>query len=160
MDKQLKEIKNYVYDKLEMCDETNNIDELHQLCCNEDYFIIGTHQAKQFCNDEVFNIINIIKDYEYNYFGEVSTDLSSPEKVVNMFCYVVGDSILNEAINYLDKNIAPHGKDYYLWDEKLYPDFKKHLIDIIDNMIVTFCYRSDGVSCTIPDSYKIKVVAT
>ena len=46
--------------------------------------------------DEAFNIIGIIKDYEKDNFGEVTTDLSDPEKVVNMYVYIVGEDIVND----------------------------------------------------------------
>ena len=167
MNEQLKEIKDYIYDKIDECDTNllnNNLDELHQLCCNEDYFIIGTERAKQFCGDEVFNIINIIKDYEQNYFGNISTPFSDPEKVANMFCYIVGDKIINEAISYLGiyYNSVSRGKDYYLWDEKII-FFKSQLMDIIDNMIIEYSNEEKywlSISCRIPASYKLKVVAT
>ena len=161
MNKQLKEIKDYIYDQIENIDTDNNLTELHQLCCNEDYFIIGINRAKKFCGDEVFNIIDIIRDYEQSNFGKLETPLQ-PEEVANMFCYIVGDIIINEAVNYLDKNIAPYGKDYYLWDEKII-FFKTQLIDIIDNMIVEYCNEDEywkSINCRIPDSYKLKVIAT
>ena len=39
----------------------------------------------------------MIKEYEQNNFGEVSTDFSDPEKVANMFAYIVGEEILFES---------------------------------------------------------------
>jgi hypothetical protein len=61
-----------------------------------DYYIIGSYKAKQWLGEEVFNIINIIKDYEMDNFGEVYTDFSSPEKVVNMYAYIIGEQVVNE----------------------------------------------------------------
>ena len=75
-------------------------DELHHNAFNQDYYIIGTYQAKKWCEDEVFNIIEIIKDYESFNFGEVNTDFSSPERVVNMYTYIIGEYIVN---NWLEK---------------------------------------------------------
>jgi hypothetical protein len=40
--------------------------------------------------------IEEIKEYEQSNFGTVSTDLSSSEKVVNMYAYIKGEEILNE----------------------------------------------------------------
>jgi len=71
-------------------------DLLHQLC-NSDYFIIGTYQAKEFLGAHAFEVINKIKNYEQNNFGECYTDLSDPERVVNMFAYIVGEEILAES---------------------------------------------------------------
>ena len=71
-------------------------DDLHYHAFNTDYYIIGTYKAKQWLGDEVFDVINIIKEYEQLHFGEVSTDLSEPEKVVNMYTYIVGEEIVAE----------------------------------------------------------------
>ena len=71
-------------------------DLLHQLC-NSDYFIIGTFAAKEFLGDNAFECINKIKEYEQDNFGECNTDLSNPEKVVNMLAYIVGEEILSES---------------------------------------------------------------
>ena len=72
----------------------NNLDDLHHHCFNTDYFIIGTHQAKEWLGDKVFEVIEVIKEYEQSNFGEVSTDLSDPEKIVNMYTYIVGEEIV------------------------------------------------------------------
>ena len=74
-------------------------DDLHHEVFNTDYYIIGTYKAKQWLSDEAFNIIGIIKDYEKDNFGEVTTNLSCPEKVVNMYTYIVGEVIVNDYIN-------------------------------------------------------------
>ena len=74
-------------------------DDLHHEVFNTDYYIIGTYKAKQWLKDEVFNVIDIIKKYENFNFGSVNTDLSDPEKVVNMYAYIVGEVIVNDYIN-------------------------------------------------------------
>ena len=71
-------------------------DDLHHNCFNTDYFIIGSHKATQWLGDQVFNIIDFIKEYEDWNFGEVYTDLSDPEKVVNMYAYIIGEEIVND----------------------------------------------------------------
>ena len=76
-------------------------EDLHHYAFNEDYYIIGTYQAKQWLGDNVFDVINIIKEYEQNNFGQVTTDLSEPENVVNMYTYIIGEEIVN---NWLDEN--------------------------------------------------------
>ena len=69
-------------------------EDLHYHLFNEDYYIIGTYKAKQWLGDEVFEVIEYIKEYEKEYFGEVSTDFSSAERVVNMFSYIRGEELL------------------------------------------------------------------
>ena len=71
--------------------------DLHNELCNTDYFIIGRYQAKEFLGGYVFDAIEMVKDYEQSNFGEVSTDLSEPEKVVNMLAYIIGEYVLNES---------------------------------------------------------------
>ena len=76
-----------------------NIDELHDIAFNQDYYIIGTYDAIQWLGGEVFEIINIIKEYENDNYGEVATDFSSPERVVNMYAYIIGEQVVNEWVN-------------------------------------------------------------
>ena len=71
-----------------------NIDDLHHHAFNTDYFIIGTYQAKQWLGDKVFDVIETIREYEDFHFGEVNTDFSSPEGVVNMYAYIIGEEIV------------------------------------------------------------------
>lgn len=68
--------------------------DLHNEIFNTDYYIIGRYEAKKWLSDEVFYVIDIITEYEKNNFGEILTDLSEPEKVVNMYVYVLGKEIL------------------------------------------------------------------
>ena len=87
--------------------------DLHNELFNTDYYIIGTYQAKQWLGDSVFDVIGEIKDYEQDNFGEVTTDLSDPEKVVNMYVYILGEEILGESEHLRDC------WDNYLKDEDL-----------------------------------------
>jgi len=72
--------------------------EVHHEIFNADYFIIGHYQAEKWLSEEcgIFNAIEIIKTYEQDNFGEVSTDLSSAEKVVNMYAYIQGENLLGQ----------------------------------------------------------------
>jgi len=79
-----------------------NKEDIHHHAFNTDYYIIGTYQAKQWCGDHVFEIIEIIKDYEESNFGEVLTIISDPEKVVNMYTYIVGEQVVYEYFDELE----------------------------------------------------------
>ncbi len=87
----------------------NDVSDLHHYLLNEDYFIIGTYKAKQWLGLEVFDVIETIKEYEQSNFGQVTTDFSDPEKVANMYAYILGEEILSESDIYqqiqFDKNI-------------------------------------------------------
>jgi len=97
MTNQKEEVRQDILNKL----DNNYVDtyacDLHHNLCNTDYFIIGTYKAKQFLGAETFDIIEMIKEYEQDNFGEVTTDFSNAQKVANMFAYIVGEEILNES---------------------------------------------------------------
>ena len=90
------DVKNYIIDQLN--DDVGldqHISDLHHNLLNEDYFIIGYYKAEQWLKkDSIFNAIEIIKNYENDNFGQVSTDLSSSESVANMLAYILGEEIL------------------------------------------------------------------
>ena len=73
-----------------------NFDDLHHHAFNTDYYIIGRYKATTWLENYVFYCINIIKEYEQDNFGEVTTDFSDPEKVVNMYTYIVGEQVVSE----------------------------------------------------------------
>jgi len=103
------EIKSHFEDFISEQDQDwikKNIDDLHHHCFNNDYYIIGRDEAKRWLGDHVFDIIEIIREYEQNNFGEVNTDFSEPEKVVNMYTYIVGEEIVQDYINELEEEEA------------------------------------------------------
>ena len=79
--------------------------DLHNELFNTDYFIIGYYQAEQWliANVGIFAAIEEIREYEKSNFGEVNTDFSSSEKVVNMYAYIKGEEILSESKTLQDK---------------------------------------------------------
>jgi len=106
----------------------NDVSDLHHYLVNEDYFIIGTYQAKQWLGSHVFDVIETIREYEQSNFGEVSTDFSDPEKVANMYAYILGEEILSESDIYQeiqsDKNILEED------------DIKNLVEDLKENLLV------------------------
>ena len=91
IDEYLKENRDYLKDNL---GRYSDINELHNMIFNTDYFLIGYYQCEQWLKDKAFECIGIIQDYEKDQFGEVSTDLSNSENVVNMYAYIVGEELL------------------------------------------------------------------
>ena len=71
-------------------------DDLHHHAFNENYYIIGTYKAKQWLGNMAFDVIEHIREYEQFQFGEVNTDSSDPEKVVNMYVYIIGEEIVGD----------------------------------------------------------------
>lgn len=71
--------------------------DLHHEVFNTDYYIVGTYQAKEALKEyDVFDAIELVQTYEKDNFGEVYTELSNPEKLINMVYYIVGDEIIGE----------------------------------------------------------------
>ena len=79
-------------------DVLNDVGELHHEIFNTDYYIIGRYQAKEWLGSDTFDCIATIQQYEQDNFGESHTDLSEPEHVVNMYVYIIGEEILQDAI--------------------------------------------------------------
>jgi len=74
--------------------------DLHNEVFNTDYYIIGTWQAKQALAEYgVWDAIEKVQTYEKENFGEVYTDLSNPEKLVNMLYYIIGEEVLYEMMD-------------------------------------------------------------
>ena len=84
----------------------NNLEDLHHEIFNTDFYIIGRYEASQWLGDQVFNVINFIKEYENDNFGSVNTDFSEPEAVVNMYVYIIGEEIVSNYINEQEKKVA------------------------------------------------------
>ena len=108
MDYKKEEIKSYfdyfIKENKEYLEEAEYWkDDLHHHAFNEDYYIIGTYQAKEWLGDMVFDVIEHIREYEQFQFGEVNTDFSSPEKVVNMYVYIIGEEIVSDYLNQLEE---------------------------------------------------------
>lgn len=103
------EIKEHFEDFIKDQDQDwikENFEDLHCHAFNNDYYIIGTYQAKKWLGNEVFEIINIIKEYENDNFGEVNTDFSDPEKIVNMYTYIIGEDVVNNWKTFDKKEVA------------------------------------------------------
>ena len=102
MDYKYEEIKEYAietlkenikYDKEYL---NKDIYDIHHDLFNQDYYLIGYYECRKWLKDEVFNVIECIKEYEEFNFGEVTTDFSNSERVVNMYVYIIGEKLLYE----------------------------------------------------------------
>ena len=95
--KAIEEVIIYTIDSLEDLKDyyTGYGSDLHNELFNTDYYILGTYQAKQWLGVDAMDVIEEIQEYETSNFGEVSTDLSNAEAVVNMYVYILGEEILS-----------------------------------------------------------------
>jgi hypothetical protein len=91
------ELVNFAIDHIKDCQPSCYGCDLHNEIFNSDYYIIGYYYAEQWLlnNGGTFYNIDLIKEYEESNFGEVMTDFSSAEKVVNMVVYILGEEVLS-----------------------------------------------------------------
>ena len=74
--------------------------DLHNEVFNTDYYIIGTYKAKQALSEyDVWDALEKVQTYEEETFGKIYTDLSNPEKLVNMLYYIIGEEVLYEMMD-------------------------------------------------------------
>jgi hypothetical protein len=74
--------------------------DLHNEVFNTSYYIIGTYEAKKALAEyDVWDAIEKVQTYEEENFGEIYTDLSDPEKLVNVLYYIIGEEVLYEMMN-------------------------------------------------------------
>ena len=99
------ELVNYAINGLANVSAGTYACDLHNELFNTDYFIIGYYQAEQWLINHpgIFAAIEEIREYEQSNFGQVSTDFSSSEKVVNMYAYIKGEEILADCPTLQDK---------------------------------------------------------
>jgi hypothetical protein len=80
-----------VYDKDYL---QQDITDIHHDLFNTDYYIIGRYEAERWMKNRVFEIIDIVKEYEESNFGELTTDITEQEHLLNMYVFIVGEEVL------------------------------------------------------------------
>lgn len=101
--------------------------DLHNEVFNTDYYIIGTYQAKEALKEyDVFEALELVQNYEMDNFGEVNTELSNPEKLINMLYYIIGDEVIGE-MNEIDEFMAE-------WDYEADEETNKVIIEKMKEM--------------------------
>jgi len=124
--KHLEELVEHAIEGVQDRGEGNYGCDLHHYIFNEDYYIIGTSLAKEWLEENVgvFEAVGEVKEYESSNFGECNTDLSDPEKVVNMFVYIKGEEILNESTTLSDK-----------WDNLLEKEDVENIVEELQELL-------------------------
>ena len=100
------EIKQTFYDWLnqnsEWLNENGLIERIHHQTFNSEhnfvyhFYIKGRNQAIEWLGNKVFDVIETIKKYEKSNFDKVITDFSEPEKVANMYAYIIWEQVIYE----------------------------------------------------------------
>ena len=71
--------------------------DLHNEVFNTDYYIIGAYRAKEALEEYgIFEAIEKVMKYEMANFSAMFTNLSSPERLINMLYYIIGEEVLYE----------------------------------------------------------------
>ena len=103
--------------------------DLHNEVFNTDYYIIGIYEAKQALRRlDVFDAMEMVQEYEQNNFGEIYTNFSNPEKLINMVYYIIGEQVIqsiNEVTPLLD----------LVYDEFASEEVNDKLIEVINARI-------------------------
>ena len=77
--------------------------DLHNKLFNKDYYIIGAYEAKKALEEYgVFEAIEKVQRYEEDTFGEVYTDLSNPEELINALYHIISEEVLREMMDGLE----------------------------------------------------------
>ena len=121
----IEEVKETAIDYLKdnESDDTYGCD-LHNEIFNTDYFCVYTSDAKKYLeNYGVFQAIEEVTEYEKFNFGEVTTEISDPVKLLNMLVYIKGEEILYKSDTLTN--------DY--WNEYVPSEEYKNIIDEIEN---------------------------
>jgi hypothetical protein len=95
-----------IYDRAEYISGGKDWSELHHDVFNSDYYIIGTWKAQQWLGDCVFEVAEVIREWEQENIGEVTTDFSDPERVVNMYAYIEGEQAVQGLLESYQLEVA------------------------------------------------------
>ena len=93
-------MKNSIRTELtEHINDFNTDEQNHFTMFNEDYYIIGYYQSKEWL--KLHNIgelegVKICNDYEMEHFGEIQTTFDNTEKLVNHLVYWFGLDLCSE----------------------------------------------------------------
>jgi len=78
--------------------------DLHHEVFNTDYYIIGTYKAKEALREyDVIEALEKVWKYEKDNFGEIYTDLSDPEQLINMLWFIIGEEVLYEMMENINE---------------------------------------------------------
>ena len=119
--------KEMIEDILEYLENTEGFYgcDLHSEVFNTDYYIIGKVKVKEVLESYgVFDALNKVQTYEAYNFGEVTTDLSDPEKLANMLYYIESEEYLYS----LEGEISNILNEY--WGDELEEKAIKKLIEL------------------------------
>ena len=100
------ELQQHVQDLIECGTLTpDNVEDWHHIAFNEDYYIIGYYNAEEWFKKHDVSafvaIAHVAEWEEENLGGVTSNRLRNAESVANMYAYILGEEIIQDAINEL-----------------------------------------------------------
>ena len=118
----VEEIKNNMAEVLKNYDDYYR--NFHDVVLNSNYYADSEEVALEMLQDYgVFEAIRKIQKYEKDRFGEVTTNLGSPQEVANMLYYIIwGEVISSELNSIIDKN----------WGSTATDETNKEMIKILE----------------------------
>jgi len=121
----LEEVKEQAIDYLKDNQDLNTYGcDLHHEIFNTDYFCNSQKDAKKYLeNYGVFQAIEEVTDYEKFNFGEVTTEISDPVKLINMLVYIKGEELLNNSKTLINE----------FWNNYIPSEEYKNIIEEIEN---------------------------
>lgn len=74
--------------------------DLHNEIFSSYYYIVGNYKAREALKEyDVFKAIKKVTEYEKDNFGQVYTDLSDPEELINVLFYIISEEVLFEIMD-------------------------------------------------------------
>ena len=104
--------------------------DLHNEVFNTDYYVYGTRKAKDILNKyDVFNALNLVIEYDRNNFGEINTEITDPDLLLNMVYYIIGEEVVAD----IQENVEEFNEHWNdVADEQTNEAIIKYLNTLID----------------------------
>ena len=89
-------------------------DDLHNEVFNTEDFISDRNQAIEFLGNKTFDILDYVRTYEIDNFGELNTDISNPIRLLNMYDYITGEEIVEDYFEKRNRHLKIEKLGYYI----------------------------------------------
>ena len=98
--------------------EGSNVSELAYEMYNQDYYIIGTYDAKRFISKYIDDCFEALEQYNDN-FGEQYADITNLEKLASLMALMAAEELFSEVVESEE------------WDEELTEEITDRMIDAL-----------------------------
>jgi hypothetical protein len=101
------ELKDYAIQKIQEMELKVNDPDLHHYLFNDDYYIIGYYESQKWLESHgvsIFDAIEFCQEREKQCFGEIQTNFTNSEILVNHLVYWMGYDLMDEIIQEVNNN--------------------------------------------------------